>query len=126
MFFALSRQSSALQQRLQYVVGRDVDGVLETLLLQHAVKRRGGKFRVTAEVFRNVVIPVSFDDRQKNSAPEVGAVLVATPPHGPFQVAVLVEHEQRMIARVRRGMDPAPPIADPLGGRNCSITASRT
>ncbi len=46
----------------------------------------------------NVTIPVSLDDREQNATPELGTVVVATPQHGPFKIAVLVEQEQRMIA----------------------------
>ena len=65
-----------------------------------AIQRRDGKRRVTAEILRNVAIPVSLDDGEQNPTPELGAVMVATPEHGPLQIAKLVEQEQWMVARV--------------------------
>ena len=85
-------------------------------------QRRDGKRRVATEVLGNVTIPVSLDDRQQNSTPELGTVVVATPQHGPLQIAVLVEQKQRMIthalevillfgrssARIRPNIHPQP------------------
>jgi len=48
----------------QTAAGRGADRVLGTFPLQHAIQRRGGKRRVTANVLRDVAIPVSVDDGQ--------------------------------------------------------------
>src|SRR3954447_19323822 len=41
--------------------------------------------------------PVTRDHRLQQSAPAVSAVDVAGPQHTPFDIAELIEHEQRMI-----------------------------
>ena len=59
-----------------------------------AVQGRDGECRIATEVLLNVAISVSLDDRKQDPTPELGAVAVATPQHGPFKIAVLVEQEQ--------------------------------
>ena len=41
---------------------------------------------------------IALDHRQQHASPELGAGVVATPQHGPFQIAELVEQKQRMVA----------------------------
>jgi len=42
-------------------------------------------------------MPIPLDHRQQHLPPVFGTRLVATPQHGAFQVAMLVEQKQRMV-----------------------------
>src|SRR4029077_6374002 len=59
---------------------------------------RIGKPRVSPEINARDLSLVSFDDRGEHALPTIGAVDVTGTWCAAFQVAELVEHEQRMIA----------------------------
>ena len=57
-----------------------------------------GEGGIASEVAAQVPFPVTLNDRFQNVAPAVGAVDIAGTQGAPFQIAELVEQEQRMVA----------------------------
>jgi hypothetical protein len=82
----------------QHVIGRKADGVLIAFLLQQSVQRRPGEGGVTPKQLGDVQVTVACNHRQQHSPPELRAGLVASPQHGSFQIAILIEQKQWMIA----------------------------
>ena len=84
---------------LQHPIGGKADGVLESPGFQELVDLRRDEGGIGAEVMPERLVPVSSDHRLQHVAPLVGAVHVAGTQGAPFQIAELVEHEQRVKAR---------------------------
>ena len=83
---------------LKHLIGRQPDRVLVALGLQELVDlgvREGG---IGAKVAAHVSLPISRDHRLQNIMPAIGGMDVAGRKRAAFQIAELVEHEQRMIA----------------------------
>ena len=68
----------------QSIVGGHTNGLLNAFLIQHVVQSRDSKGSVTAQVLRNVAIPVSVDGREENATAELGTVVAPMPEHGPL------------------------------------------
>ena len=83
---------------LQNAVGRQPDRVLVAFGLQELVDLGVGKGGIGAEVVAEVALPVAGHDRFEHVLPAVRRVNVARTQRAAFQIAELVEHEQRMIA----------------------------
>src|SRR5262245_6105513 len=82
---------------LQDRIGRQADGVADTLSLQQLVELGLGERRVAAEPKRQAALTVAGDHRLQHRAPAFGAMSVARPQGAAFQVAELIEYEQRMV-----------------------------
>ena len=82
---------------LQDRVGRQADGVADTLSFQQLVQLGLGERRVAAEPERQAALTVAGDHRLQHRAPAFGAVSVAGPQDAALQVAELVEDEQRVV-----------------------------
>ena len=54
--------------------------------------------RIAAKELGNVAMAIPLDHWQQRPPPELRAVVIAAPRHRPFQVAILVEQEQWMLA----------------------------
>ena len=87
-----------LNLALQHRIGRQPDGVEVALGFEELVHLWVGEASVTAEQFLDLPGAVAGDHRFKHAAPVVGAGDVAVAQEGAFQVAVLVEAEQRVVA----------------------------
>src|SRR5450759_163280 len=83
---------------LENRIGLETDSVFVALGLQEVVDIRCGEGGITAEVTPQFAVPISGDDGLQKAAPAVGAVDVAGTKRGPFQIAELIEHKQRMVA----------------------------
>ena len=66
---------------------------------QEVVYAGGGEGRIGAEIAFELLVPVSDDDRLKHQTPILGAVNVARAQKAPFEIAELVEAEQRVVTR---------------------------
>ena len=84
---------------VQHLVGRKPDGVLEAFRFQKLINLGRGEGGVTTEITPECLVPVSSDHRVQHIAPFMGAVHVARTQGATLQIAELVEHEQRVIAR---------------------------
>ena len=84
---------------LQHLVGREPDRVADVLRLQQLVDLWLGERRIGAEVEIDAPLAVAGDHRLQHQAPVLGAMDVARSQETALQVAVLIEHEQRVIAR---------------------------
>jgi hypothetical protein len=83
---------------LQDRIGLKANGVKITFFLQHSVQCRIGKGGIPTEELLDVEVTIPSDYRQEHAPPELRAGVIATPKHGSFQVAELIEQEQRMVA----------------------------
>ena len=83
---------------LQDAVGRQPDRVLVAFGLQELVDLGVGKGGIGAEVAAEVALPVAGHDRFEHVLPAVRRMDVARAQRTAFEVAELVEHEQRMVA----------------------------
>ena len=63
-----------------------------------SVQFRLGEGRIGAEVEIDAALAVAGDHRLQHQAPVLGAVDVAGPEPAALQIAVLIEHEQRVVA----------------------------
>src|SRR4029077_11330153 len=84
---------------LQDLVGRQPDRVFDPLRLQELVDFWHCKGRVRPEIDARDLALIARHDRLENTIPTIGAVHVAWTQRAAFQVAELVEHEERMITR---------------------------
>ena len=84
---------------VQHLVGRKPDGVLEAFRFQKLMNLGRGEGGVPTEITPGCLVPVSSDHRVQHIAPFMGAVHVARTQGATLQIAELVEHEQRVIAR---------------------------
>ena len=87
--------------RLEHLVGGQADRVLEALRLQVLVYVREREGRITAQEASEGLATIPRDHRVEYLVPTVRAGDVARSERAPFQVAVLIEHEQRVIAGAR-------------------------
>ena len=83
---------------LQHPVGGKADRVQEALSLQELIHLWRGEGGIGTKVAPQLPVSVSADDRLQHLAPAICGVHVARTQGAPFQIAELVEHEQRMIA----------------------------
>ena len=83
---------------LQDAVGRKPDRILDPLRFEELVDIGIRKAGVGAEIEARDLAPIACHDRVEHVVPAVGAVHVAGTKRTAFQVAELVEHEQRVIA----------------------------
>src|SRR5258708_7941029 len=83
---------------LQNTIGRQPDRVLVVFGLQELVDLGVGKGGIGAEVAAEATLPVTGHDRFEHVLPAVRRMDVARAQRTAFEVAELVEHEQRMIA----------------------------
>ena len=79
-------------------IGLETDRVSVALCLQKLIDVRGGEGGITPEAASQVPFPVTLNDRLQNAAPTIGAVDVAGTQGTAFQIAELIEHEQRVVA----------------------------
>src|SRR5262245_64940692 len=82
--------------RLEHLISRETNGVLEPLRFQVLVHVRQGEGCIPTQQSAESLAPIPRDHWVEHLAPAVGTVHVAGPQCAPFQVAVLVEHEQRV------------------------------
>src|SRR4051794_14218350 len=83
---------------LENSISRKADHVPVVLRFKEFVDLGRGKTRIGAEVAPLHRGPVAGDDRLQHRTPALGGVNVAGTKRAAFQVAELVEHEQRVIA----------------------------
>src|SRR3954471_22907905 len=83
---------------LENSIGGQADHIAVVLSFQEFVDLRRGKTRIGSEIAPLHRGPVTGDDRLQHLTPALGGVDVAGPQSAAFQVAELVEHEQRVIA----------------------------
>ena len=80
-------------------VGRQPDGIAEPFLFQKLVYVRTGEGGIGPEIPPPQRLPsVTLDDWRQDIAPAVRARDVAGPRRAAFEIAVLVEHEDRVVA----------------------------
>src|SRR5262245_689607 len=84
--------------RLKQLVGGQRNGVLEALRLQVLVYVREREGRIAAQQASDGLATIAGDHGIEHVAPAVRAVHIARPQRAPLQVAVLVEHEERMVS----------------------------
>jgi hypothetical protein len=84
--------------RLEHLIGRQTDRVLEALRLQVLVHIRQGEGRIAAQQAPERLATIARDHRVEHVVPAVRAVDVPRSQRTPFQVTVLVEHEEGMVA----------------------------
>jgi hypothetical protein len=84
---------------LQDRVGRQADGVADPLGLEQLVELGLGEGRIAAEIKNKASATIAGDHWHQGGAPAVGAMHVAGPEHAALEIAELVEHEQRVVAR---------------------------
>src|ERR1700694_4208161 len=84
---------------LQNVVGRQPYRIAIALGFEELIDLRIGEGRVAAEIAPLHRASVTGDHRLQNVPPAGGAVDVSRTQRAPLQIAELVEHEQRVIAR---------------------------
>src|SRR4051812_10814631 len=80
-------------------VGGQADGIAITLRLQEVVDLGRGKTRVSPEVAPLHRVSVAGDHRLQHRTPALGGVDVTRAQGTAFQVAELVDHEQRVARR---------------------------
>src|SRR5947208_10626886 len=83
---------------LEHLVGGQADRVPEALRLQVLVHVRQREGRIAAQQAPEGLATIPRDHRLEHLAPPVGTVHVPRPQRASLQVAVLVEHEQRVVA----------------------------
>ena len=83
---------------LQDLVGGQPDRIFDPLSLQVLVDTRHGEGGIGPEIDAPDPAAIPHDDRLEHTLPAIGAVHVAGTQSAAFQIAELVEHEQRMIA----------------------------
>src|SRR6266404_8935629 len=83
---------------LQDAVRRKPDRVLDAFRFQILVDIGIGEARVGAEIDARDLAAIARHDGLQHILPAVGAVNVAGTKRAAFQIAELIEHEQRMIA----------------------------
>jgi hypothetical protein len=83
---------------LQETVGGQPDRISDPLAFEIFVNVGVGESRVASKINAREFALVADDDRLQHALPVVGAVDVAGTQRAPFQIAELVEQEQRMIA----------------------------
>src|SRR5262249_38233531 len=70
--------------RLEYLIGRETNGVLEALRFQVLVHVRQGEGRIATQYPPDGLAAIPRDDRVEHLAPAVGAVHVTRPERTPF------------------------------------------
>jgi hypothetical protein len=83
---------------LENLIGRQPDRVFESFGLQELVDLRVREGGIGAEVAAFELTSVAGHDRLNHLLPTVRRMNVAGTKRGAFQIAELIEHEQRMIA----------------------------
>src|SRR3954447_22044542 len=83
---------------LQNLIGRKPDRVAGTLGFEELVDLRIGEGCVTSEIQMLHDPPVTRNHRLQYRAPAIGTMDVTRSQRAPFDIAELVEHEQRVIA----------------------------
>ena len=83
---------------LQDLVGREPDGILNPIRFQIMVDVGIGKTSIGTEIELRDPATIAGHDRVKHHPPAIRAVNVTRTQSAAFEVAELVEHEQRMIA----------------------------
>ena len=83
---------------LQDPVGRQSDRVPDVVAFKELVHLGVGKSRVASKIETLHPPSVAGDHWLQHGAPAIGAMHVAGPQRAPFDIAELVEHEQRVIA----------------------------
>ena len=84
---------------LQDAVRRQTNRVFDPLGFEILVDLGIGEAGVGAKINARDLAPIPRHDRLKHAVPSIGAVDVARTKRASFQIAELVEHEERMIAR---------------------------
>jgi len=84
--------------RLEHLIGGQTDRVLKALRLQVLVHVREREGRIAAQEASEGLATIPRDHRVEHLAPAVRAVHIARSERAPFEIAVLVEHEERLIA----------------------------
>jgi len=79
------------------------------------------KRRITAKEFRNTQGAIPFDHRQQHIPPVFRAGLVATPQHGVFQIAMLVEQKKRMLVEAFKVSVASRALLLPVGFTDGSV-----
>jgi hypothetical protein len=87
--------------RLEHLIGGQANRVLEALRLQVLVHIREREGCITAQQSAKVLATIPRHHRVEHFAPAVRAVDVARSERAPFEITVLVEHEERVIAGAR-------------------------
>src|SRR5215468_7739839 len=83
---------------LQDLVGGQPDRVFDVLSLQVLVDTRHGEGGISPEIDAPDPAAIPQDHRLEHVLPAIGAVHIAGTQSAAFQIAELVEHEQRMTA----------------------------
>ena len=83
---------------LQDRVGLEAYGVAISFFLQYSVQRWIGEGRIATKKLGDVQVAISLDHGQQHSPPELCTGVIAASQHRSFQVAELIEQEQRMVA----------------------------
>jgi hypothetical protein len=84
--------------RLQNLIGRKPDGVVNPFAFQELVHIRLSEGSVASKGDAGGRPLVACDDRLENRFPSVGAVHVTGTKGASFQVTILIEDEQRVLA----------------------------
>ncbi len=82
---------------LQDAVGRQPNGVFDPFPFEILVDLGIGEAGVGAEIEARNLAAIAGHDRLQDALPSIGAVNIAGPQGAAFQIAILVEHEERMI-----------------------------
>src|SRR5262245_42833620 len=83
---------------LQNLVGRQPDRILDPLRFEKPVELGHGKGCIGSKIDARDLASIALHDRAEHILPAVGAVYVAGTQSTAFEVAKLIEHEQRVIA----------------------------
>jgi len=83
---------------LQDLIGGQTDRILDPLSFEALIDTRHGEGSIGPEIDSQDLALIAHDDRLEHALPAVGAVHVAGTQDAAFQVAELVEHEQRVVA----------------------------
>ncbi len=87
-----------LGMALQHPVGLDADGVDDLVVLQVLVDLGDRERRVGPEIHRRIDAAVVVHDRFEHRLPLMGTRNITLSKHHPFEIAEVVEAEQRVIA----------------------------
>jgi hypothetical protein len=83
---------------MQRIIGRQTDGILETLGFQILIEFRVGKGGIGPKVAPQVLAAIACHHRFQHRPPILGAMHVALAQQGLLHIAKLIEAKQRVVA----------------------------
>ncbi len=102
MGFFGGRPDRALQQvldfPLQQAVGLQADRIAVIFGFQKQIQLGNGECRITAKELLHRRCSIAGDHRLQHRSPVIGTMDIAVAKQGAFQVSILIETEQRMVA----------------------------